>query len=52
MRAILDDELLSEIEGMIYFQKWRNAINYKFSFLDVSATAGRDLSLALPWTTP
>ena len=36
VRAILDEELIDEISGMIYFQKWRNAIIHKFDFLSVS----------------
>ena len=38
MRAILDDELLDTLSGMIYFQNWRNVITYKFDFMSVSGT--------------
>ena len=39
LRAILDEELLETINGMIYFQKWRDTINYKFPFESVSSEA-------------
>ncbi len=39
IRAILDDELLETIEGMIYFQKWRQAITHKFKFMQVVVVA-------------
>jgi len=37
VRAIMDEELMDEISGMIYFQKWQNTIIHKFDFLTVSA---------------
>ncbi len=41
LRAILDDELLEVVDGMIYFKSWRNALAHKFDFMEVKASLGR-----------